>query len=48
MQEFGVQGQKIIQDFPRAELYTDAPYFGRNTRPAEQRHPGRDDQFIEW
>lgn len=28
IQEFKVQGHNIVQSFPRAELYTDAPYFG--------------------
>jgi aldose 1-epimerase len=28
IQEFKVHGHNIVQSFPRAELYTDAPYFG--------------------
>jgi aldose 1-epimerase len=28
IQEFKVQGHNIVQSFPRAELYHDAPYFG--------------------
>jgi aldose 1-epimerase len=28
IQEFKVQGHNIVQSFPRAELYNDAPYFG--------------------
>jgi aldose 1-epimerase len=28
IQEFKVQGHNIVQSFPRAELYNDAPFFG--------------------
>ena len=28
IQEFKVEGHNIVQSFPRAELYNDAPYFG--------------------
>jgi hypothetical protein len=40
--------RRLSKAFREPELYTDAPYFGRDNRPAKQRHQGRDDQFIEW
>jgi aldose 1-epimerase len=40
MQEFRVQGQNIVQSFPRAELYTDAPYFGETIGRTSNRIKG--------